>query len=72
VKNEWGGGLTVNPTVATTGAGAINGWKPTRSFPGDQKTTSAWDATISQTGSAASATNPSYNAAFSLNGTARG
>ena len=62
VKNEWGGGFTANLTVANTGLTPINGWTLTWSFPGDQKVTNAWNATVTQTGSAASATNASYNA----------
>jgi acetylxylan esterase len=62
VKNEWGGGFTANLTIANTGTTPINGWTLTWSFPGDQKVTNAWNATVTQTGSAASATNASYNA----------
>jgi poly(hydroxyalkanoate) depolymerase family esterase len=68
VKNEWGGGFTANLTVTNTGTTAINGWTLTWSFPGDQKVTSAWNATVTQTGSAASATNLSYNAAVAPGG----
>ena len=67
-KNEWGGGFTANLTVANTGTSAINGWTLTWSFPGDQKITSAWNATVTQTGSAATATNLSYNAAIAPGG----
>jgi cellulase/cellobiase CelA1 len=62
VKNEWGGGFTANLTIANTGTAPINGWTLTWSFPGDQKVTNAWNATVTQTGAAASATNVSYDA----------
>ncbi|MBS2966870.1 cellulose binding domain-containing protein, partial [Actinocrinis puniceicyclus] len=68
VKNEWGGGFTANLTITDTGTTAINGWTLTWSFPGDQKVTNAWNATVTQTGSAASATNMSYNAAIAPGG----
>ncbi len=68
VKNEWGGGFTANLTVTNTGITAINGWTLAWSFPGDQKVTNAWNATVNQTGSAASATNLSYNAAIAPGG----
>jgi acetylxylan esterase len=68
VKNEWGGGFTANLTVTNAGTAAINGWTLAWSFPGDQKVTSGWNATVTQTGSAASATNLSYNAAIAPGG----
>jgi hypothetical protein len=43
------------------------GW----SFPGDQKITSAWNATVTQSGSAVSATNLSYNAVIAAGGNAQ-
>jgi hypothetical protein len=68
VKNEWGGGFTANLTVTNTGTTAINGWTLAWSFPGDQKVTNAWNATVNQAGSAASAANLSYNAAIAPGG----
>ncbi|MBS2966436.1 cellulose binding domain-containing protein [Actinocrinis puniceicyclus] len=61
VKNEWGGGFTANLTVTNTGTSTINGWTVTWSFPGDQKVTNAWNANVTQSGSAVTATNMSYN-----------
>jgi cellulase/cellobiase CelA1 len=68
VKNEWGGGFTANVTVTNTGTGAINSWTLKWSFPGDQKVTNAWNATVTQSGSAATATNVSYNATIAPGG----
>jgi len=68
VKNEWAGGFTANLTVTDTGTAAINGWTLTFSFPGDQKVTNAWNATVVQSGKAVSATNLSYNAAIAPGG----
>jgi Cellulose binding domain/Putative Ig domain len=62
VKNEWTGGLTANLTVTNNGTAPVNGWTLSWSFPGDQKITSAWNATVSQSGTAVTATNLSYNA----------
>lgn len=70
VKNEWQGGLTANVTIANNGTAAINGWTLTFSFPGDTKVTSAWNATVTQSGAAVTAKNMSYNAAISPGGTA--
>jgi len=67
-KNEWSGGFTANVTVTDTGPTAVNGWTLTWSFPGDQKLTSAWNATVTQSGSGVSATNAAYNAAIAPGG----
>jgi hypothetical protein len=61
-KNEWGGGLTASVTITNTGTTAVNGWTLAFSFPGDTKVTSAWNATVTQSGAAVTATNVSYNA----------
>jgi hypothetical protein len=68
VKNEWGGGFTANLTVTNTGTSTVNGWTLAFTFPGDQKVTNAWNAAVTQTGSAVSATNVSYNAAIAPGG----
>ena len=59
--SEWGGGFTANITVANTGSTAWSAWTVTWTYPGDQKVTSAWNATATQTGSKVTATNMSYN-----------
>jgi endo-1,4-beta-xylanase len=66
--NEWAGGVVANLTVNNTGTTAINGWKVTFSFPGDTHVTNAWNATVTQTGAAVSATNLSYNATIAPGG----
>jgi hypothetical protein len=61
---QWGGGFTANVTITNNGTSAINGWTVTWSFPGDQKVTNAWNATVSQSGAGVSATNMNYNASI--------
>jgi len=61
VKNEWTGGFTANVTVTNTGTATVNGWTVKFSFPGDQHVTNAWNATVTQSGTAVTATNVSYN-----------
>ncbi|HEX5143683.1 MAG TPA: cellulose binding domain-containing protein, partial [Mycobacterium sp.] len=68
VKNEWAGGFTANVTVTNTGTTAINGWTLKFSFAGDQKVTNAWNATVTQPGTAVTATNVSYNATIAPSG----
>ncbi|HEY0499945.1 MAG TPA: cellulose-binding domain-containing protein, partial [Kutzneria sp.] len=62
--SEWPGGFTANVTITNNGTTAVNGWTLAFSFPGDQKITNAWSATVTQTGAAVSATNAPYNAAI--------
>jgi glycosyl hydrolase family 12/cellulose binding protein with CBM2 domain len=66
--NTWNTGFTADVTVANTGNSAINGWTLTWSFPGNQHVTSAWNATVSQSGSAATARNMSYNGSVPAGG----
>jgi acetylxylan esterase len=67
-SSEWAGGFVANVTVANTGTSPISGWKLAFTFPGDQKITNAWSATVSQSGESVTATNASYNAAISPGG----
>lgn len=67
-KNEWAGGFTANVTITNTGSNVINGWTLSFAFPGDQKLTNAWNATVTQSGSAVTATNLSYNATIAPGG----
>jgi hypothetical protein len=60
-KNEWGGGVTASVTIANTGTAALNGWTLTFTFPGDTTVTSAWNATVTQSGAAVTARNAAYN-----------
>ncbi|WP_200824324.1 cellulose binding domain-containing protein [Nonomuraea solani] len=67
-KNEWQGGLTANATIRNTGSGPVNGWRLTFTFPGDTKVTNAWNASVTQSGAAVTATNASYNATIPAGG----
>lgn len=63
--SQWTGGFTASISITNTGSSAISGWNLTFAFPGDQKITNAWNATISQSGASVAATNVSYNAVIS-------
>ena len=67
-KNEWAGGMTGSVTVTNTGSQAVNGWKLAFAFPGDTTITSAWNASVTQTGKSVTASNASYNAAIPAGG----
>jgi xyloglucan-specific exo-beta-1,4-glucanase len=66
--SEWAGGFNANVTVDNTGTTTIGSWTLRWTFPGDQKVTNAWDATVTQTGAAVTAANLSYNASISPGG----
>jgi cellulase/cellobiase CelA1 len=68
--NTWNTGFTADLTVANTGSSPINGWTLTWSFPGNQRVTSAWSATVTQSGAAVTARNMSYNASVPPGGSA--
>jgi chitodextrinase len=60
VSNDWGSGFTADVTV-TAGSAAIHGWKVSWTYGGGQQITSAWNATVTQSGSAVTATDAGYN-----------
>jgi hypothetical protein len=59
--SQWAGGFTGNLTITNTGTTAINGWTLGFAFPGDQRITSAWNATVTQNAKAVTAGNLGYN-----------
>jgi chitodextrinase len=64
VDSQWNTGFTATVTVANSGATATKGWKVTWAWGGGQQITGSWNATVSQSGSAVSAVNLSYNGAI--------
>ncbi len=66
--SQWAGGFTANVTITNTGTSTINGWTLTFSFPGDQKITNSWNATATQSGTAVTATNASYDGTIAPGG----
>ncbi|WP_433087070.1 cellulose binding domain-containing protein [Dactylosporangium sp. CA-052675] len=68
VTNDWGSGATATVVIANTGATAIDGWTLAWSFPGGQTVSDMWNATKTQSGAAATATNVAYNATIPAGG----
>ncbi|MBV9384402.1 MAG: cellulase family glycosylhydrolase [Streptosporangiaceae bacterium] len=60
--NSWAGGFQAQITVTNTGTSPISPWTLAWTFPGDQKISSLWNATFTQSGEAVTATAQSYNA----------
>jgi len=69
VQTEWAGGVVVNMTITNTGSSTINGWSLGFTFGGDQRITSGWSATFTQSGKNVTATNVDYNRTLAPNAT---
>ncbi|MFE6620012.1 glycoside hydrolase family 6 protein [Streptomyces sp. NPDC057740] len=67
VQNQWDSGFTAAVTITNNAAGKSN-WSVKWSYAGNQKITSGWNAKISQSGSAVTATNESYNSTLATGG----
>lgn len=66
--NSWQNGFTADVTVANTSASQINGWTLNWTFSGDQRITSAWNADVTQNGSAVTARSVGHNGAIAPGG----
>ena len=69
LTNSWTTGFQAQITLTNTGPSAISGWKLTWTFLGDQKISSLWNATYTQTGEQVTATAESYNATIAPSST---
>ncbi|GAA3945844.1 hypothetical protein Aau02nite_65240 [Amorphoplanes auranticolor] len=67
VGSEWQGGFTAGVSVKNLGD-ALNGWSLTWTFAAGQTVTQAWSTDLTQSGSAVTARNVSYNGAIGPNG----
>ncbi|WP_405095051.1 glycoside hydrolase family 9 protein [Micromonospora sp. NBC_01412] len=79
--SDWSTGFTANITITNTGTTALTGWSLAFAFPNaGQQAGQAWSANVTQTGTAVTASNLSYNGAlapgastsFGFNGTHTG
>ncbi|GAA2154876.1 glycoside hydrolase family 48 protein [Actinomadura napierensis] len=59
-KNDWGSGFTASIDITNQGD-ALNGWKLTYSYGGDQKLASGWSGRWSQSGKDVTVQNESWN-----------
>ncbi|MFG3101377.1 glycoside hydrolase family 9 protein [Streptomyces sp. NPDC048182] len=70
VNSTWDNGFTADVTVRNTGTTAVDGWRLGWSFAGAEKVSSAWNATVTQAGTAATATDGGHNKAIPAGGSA--
>jgi hypothetical protein len=68
--NSWSTGFTADVKVTNSGSSAINGWALTWSWAGNQQISSAWNATVTSSGSSVTARNLSWNGAIAPGGSA--
>ncbi len=61
VTNQWTGGFGATIAITNTGSTAWSSWTLRFSFPDGQTITQLWNGTVSQSGSAVTVTNASYN-----------
>jgi cellulose 1,4-beta-cellobiosidase len=67
VDNQWDVGFGVTVTVTNTG-GPISSWNVGWNFPGNQKVTQGWNATINQSGQSVTAASMPYNGSLGTGG----
>jgi endoglucanase len=68
LTNTWAGGFQAQIVLTNTGSSALSPWTLTWTFPGDQKITSMWTATYTQSGENVTAANEPYNATIAPSG----
>jgi endoglucanase len=61
IDSQWGNGFTATVTVTNTGGVATKTWTVTWTWGGNQAFVNTWNATITQSGTAVTAKNLSYN-----------
>ncbi|MFI2373531.1 cellulose-binding domain-containing protein [Streptomyces sp. NPDC018964] len=67
--NKWADGYTAQVKVTNLGP-ALDGWRLTWTYTGDQRVTSAWNATVTQTGASVVADSLGWNGALPTGGAA--
>ncbi|MDQ1293004.1 MAG: endoglucanase, partial [Actinomycetota bacterium] len=67
--DQWGSGFTASVTIKNTSGSALSSWSLAWSFPGNQKITNYWNATVTQNGRSVTATNAAHNGAIPAGGT---
>jgi len=68
--NVWNSGFTANVTVANTGSSTINGWNLGFTLPSGQSVTSSWNANLTGSSGAITASNLAWNGSLAAGGSA--
>ncbi|MFL1381812.1 MULTISPECIES: endo-1,4-beta-xylanase [unclassified Nocardiopsis] len=70
VSNQWNQGAVIDVTVRNTGSATVDGWRLAWTQPSGQQITSAWNATVTQTGGGVTAEGVSWNRTLAPGGSA--
>ncbi|RIW44404.1 esterase [Micromonospora endophytica] len=65
--DSWNNGLVATITVTNTSPSPVNGWTVQWTWPNSQQVTSAWNATVTQSGNQVTARNAAYNGTIAAN-----
>ncbi|HEX6518788.1 MAG TPA: cellulose binding domain-containing protein [Streptosporangiaceae bacterium] len=69
IASSWGGGFQAGVTITNNGSSAVNGWKLTWTWPDSgEAVAQLWNGSETQSGTAVTVTNASYNAAIGASG----
>jgi lysophospholipase L1-like esterase len=68
--NQWGTGAQFDVTIRNTSSAAVPAWSLAWTLPAGQTITQSWNATATQSGTAAKAVGASWNAAIAAGGSA--
>lgn len=66
--NVWQGGFTADVTITNTGSSPVSGWQLAFTLPSGQRITNAWNANLSSSSGAVTASNMSHNAQIAAGG----
>jgi hypothetical protein len=66
--NVWSGGYSANVTVRNNGSAPIDGWKLAFTLPSGQRITNAWNATVTPSSGAVTASPLAHNARIAAGG----
>ncbi len=69
VSSSWTGGFGANIAITNTGTTALSSWTLKFTFSAGQTVTQGWNGTFTQSGSAVTVTNVSYNGALAAGAT---
>jgi hypothetical protein len=68
VDNQWSTGFTATVTVTNGGTTALSAWRVAWTWGGNQQVTNSWSGTVTQSGTAVTATNAAWNGAVAPGG----
>ncbi len=68
VTSSWPGGFQGQVVVKNTGPAALSGWNLGWTFPGNQKITSLWNGSLTQSGAAVTVASASYDGSIPAGG----